>query len=77
MFPGLFVRIPHVHVEAVNKRAGAQGVGFFHLIEDRVVGLKVRGIYENPAAHVLIEAHKKLEQLVPESERRATNHYGI
>jgi argininosuccinate synthase len=40
----------------------------FHLIEDRVVGLKVRGVYENPAAHILIQAHKNLEQLVSTRE---------
>lgn len=44
------------------------GVGVFHLIEDRLVGLKVRGVYENPGASILITAHKKLEQLVSTRE---------
>ncbi len=52
----------------LNKLGGTHGVGFFHLIEDRFVGLKVRGIYENPAAHILISAHKNLEQLVSTRE---------
>lgn len=52
----------------LNEIGGNHGVGFFHLIEDRVVGLKVRGIYENPAAHILIKAHKNLEQLVSTRE---------
>ncbi len=52
----------------LNEIGGFHGVGCFHLIEDRVVGLKVRGIYENPAAHILISAHKKLEQLVSTRE---------
>jgi argininosuccinate synthase len=52
----------------LNTIGGNHGVGFFHLIEDRVVGLKVRGIYENPAAHILIQAHKNLEQLVSTRE---------
>jgi argininosuccinate synthase len=38
------------------------------LIEDRIVGLKVRGIYENPAATILVQAHKKLEMLVSTRE---------
>lgn len=52
----------------LNEIGGKHGVGFFHLIEDRVVGLKVRGIYENPAAHILIQGHKNLEQLVSTRE---------
>ena len=52
----------------LNEIGGKHGVGVFHLIEDRVVGLKVRGIYENPAAHILIQAHKKLEMLVSTRE---------
>lgn len=52
----------------LNEIGGTHGVGVFHLIEDRVVGLKVRGIYENPAAHILIQAHKNLEQLVSTRE---------
>jgi argininosuccinate synthase len=47
-----------------NKIGAKHGVGTFNLIEDRLVGLKVRGIYENPGATILISAHKKLEQLV-------------
>jgi argininosuccinate synthase len=44
---------------------GAQhGVGVVQLIEDRLIGLKVRGVYENPGASILIAAHRKLEQLV-------------
>lgn len=48
----------------LNKIGGKHGVGFIHLIEDRIVGLKVRGVYENPAAAILIAAHKNLEKLV-------------
>ena len=55
-------------IPAVNKIGAKHGVGYFHLIEDRLIGLKVRGIYENPAAHILIEAHKNLEQLVSTRE---------
>lgn len=55
-------------IMSLNKIGGENAVGYFHLIEDRIVGLKVRGIYENPAAHILISAHKKLEQLVSTRE---------
>ena len=48
----------------LNKVAGKHGVGIVHHIEDRVVGLKVRGIYEQPAAHTIIKAHKELEKYV-------------
>lgn len=40
------------------------GIGITHLIEDRVVGLKVRGVYEEPAAEIIIQAHKNLEKMV-------------
>ncbi|MEM9686429.1 MAG: argininosuccinate synthase, partial [Bacteroidota bacterium] len=53
---------------ATNKIGARHGVGVFHLIEDRLVGLKVRGIYENPGASILIKAHKNLEQLVSTRE---------
>ncbi len=43
-------------------------IGVFPLIEDRFVGLKVRWIYENPAATILVKAHKNLEQLVSTRE---------
>src|SRR6056297_3711711 len=46
----------------LNDIGGKHAVGVFHLIEDRIVGLKVRGVYENPAATLLIKAHKNLEQ---------------
>ena len=47
-----------------NKVGAEHGVGVFQLIEDRLVGLKVRGVYENPGASILIAAHQNLEQLV-------------
>jgi argininosuccinate synthase len=48
----------------LNKIAGANGVGRIDLIEDRVVGLKSREVYECPGSVTLIEAHKALERLV-------------
>jgi len=51
-------------VEKLNKIAGAHGVGVVHMFEDRLVGLKNGGIYELPAADVIIKAHKHLEKYV-------------
>ena len=51
-------------VTATNKLVGKHGVGYTILIEDRLVGLKVRGVYEAPAAHVITLAHYNLEKLV-------------
>ncbi|MFA4931195.1 MAG: argininosuccinate synthase [Patescibacteria group bacterium] len=48
----------------LNELAGRHGVGIVHHLEDRVVGLKVRGVYEQPAAAVIIKAHKNLEKYV-------------
>jgi len=48
----------------LNKRAGANGVGRIDMIEDRVVGLKSREVYECPGSVTLIEAHIALERLV-------------
>jgi argininosuccinate synthase len=51
-------------IEYVNNRAGYHGVGITDHIEDRVVGIKSREIYEAPAATSIIECHKDLEKLV-------------
>src|SRR5918996_964972 len=48
----------------VNDKAGAHGVGIVDHIEDRVVGIKSREVYEAPAAVAIIEAHKDLEKMV-------------
>ena len=48
----------------LNKIAGKHGVGVIHLVEDRLVGVKNRGVYELPGGHVIITAHKALEHYV-------------
>ena len=55
---------PVALIEKLNEIAGKHGVGRVDHIEDRLVGIKSREIYESPAAEVLIEAHKDLEKLV-------------
>jgi argininosuccinate synthase len=57
-------------VEGLNERAGAHGVGRTDMMEDRMLGLKVRENYEHPAATVLLAAHEALEQLVLTQEER-------
>ncbi|WP_279387470.1 argininosuccinate synthase [Rubrobacter taiwanensis] len=50
-------------IGALNAQAGAHGVGRIDMIEDRLVGIKSREIYEAPAALTIIQAHRELESL--------------
>ena len=52
----------------LNRRAGAQGVGRLDVVEDRLVGIKSREIYEAPGAMVLVTAHTELEHVTLERE---------
>jgi argininosuccinate synthase len=51
-------------IEALNVIGGRHGVGVIDLVEDRLVGMKSRGIYETPGGSLLYAAHSELEQLV-------------
>ncbi len=55
---------PVALVEKLNQVAGAHGVGRLDLVENRLVGIKSRGVYETPAGTVLHHAHRELERLV-------------
>ncbi len=55
---------PVALVEKLNQVAGAHGVGRLDLVENRLVGIKSRGVYETPAGTVLHLAHRELERLV-------------
>jgi argininosuccinate synthase len=55
---------PVALVEKLNTVAGAHGVGRLDLVENRLVGIKSRGVYETPAGTVLHHAHRELERLV-------------
>ena len=55
---------PVALLEALNEIAGAHGVGRADVVEDRLVGMKSRGVYETPGGTVLYAAHRELEQLV-------------
>jgi argininosuccinate synthase len=59
-------------VEKLNRVAGAHGVGRVDLVENRLVGMKSRGVYETPAGTVLHLAHREIERLVLD---RDTLHY--
>jgi len=61
---------PVALIEHLNERAGAHGVGRTDMMEDRMLGLKVRENYEHPAATVLLSAHEALEGLVLTREQR-------
>jgi argininosuccinate synthase len=54
----------------LNERAGAQGVGRLDMVEDRLVGIKSREVYEAPGAIALITAHQELEDLCVERDLR-------
>ena len=55
-------------IQALNERAGNAGVGRLDLVEDRLVGIKSREIYEAPGAIALITAHQELENVTVERE---------
>ncbi|CAN5783703.1 argininosuccinate synthase [soil metagenome] len=55
---------PVALLERLNEVAGLHGVGRIDLVEDRLVGMKSRGIYETPGGTLLYAAHSELEQLV-------------
>jgi argininosuccinate synthase len=55
-------------ISELNRRAGAQGVGRLDLVEDRLVGIKSREVYEAPGAVTLITAHQELENVTVERD---------
>jgi len=58
----------HRVIETLNDRGGRHAVGQTVLVENRLVGMKSRGVYETPGGTILYEAHKALEQLCLERE---------
>ncbi|HJT23836.1 MAG TPA: argininosuccinate synthase [bacterium] len=59
-------------MEKLNKLAAVYGIGRIDIVENRLVGMKSRGVYESPGATVLYEAHRALQSLTVERE---TLHY--
>jgi len=60
---------PYEAIVALNRRAGAQGVGRIDIVEDRLVGIKSREVYEAPGAIALITAHQELENVTVERDQ--------
>ncbi|WP_291378949.1 argininosuccinate synthase, partial [Demequina sp.] len=56
-------------IQEMNRRAGAHGVGRLDMVEDRLVGIKSREVYEAPGAIALIEAHRELENVTLERQQ--------
>jgi argininosuccinate synthase len=59
---------PYEAIVQMNQRAGAQGVGRLDMVEDRLVGIKSREVYEAPGAIALITAHQELENVTVERD---------
>lgn len=55
-------------LEKLNELGGKHGVGIVDIVENRVVGMKSRGVYETPGGTILMEAHSQLEELVLDRE---------
>ena len=51
-------------ITELNKLGGENGIGIIDIVENRVVGMKSRGVYETPGGTILYEAHQQLEELV-------------
>lgn len=59
-------------IEKLNKLGGENGIGILDIVENRLVGMKSRGVYETPGGAVLYAAHAKLEEITLDKE---TSHY--
>jgi len=51
-------------IRKLNTLGGSNGIGIIDIVENRVVGMKSRGVYETPGGTILLEAHQQLEELV-------------
>lgn len=63
---------PAALVTKLNELGAANGIGIADLVENRLVGMKSRGVYETPGGTILYAAHKSLEEITLD---RATSHY--
>lgn len=51
-------------IRTLNSLGGKHGIGIIDIVENRVVGMKSRGVYETPGGTILMEAHQQLEELI-------------
>jgi argininosuccinate synthase len=63
-----YTRAGHELIAALNRLGGRHGIGQVTLVENRLVGMKSRGVYETPGGTILYEAHRALEQLCLERD---------
>lgn len=66
---------PRPLVEELNKLGGAYGVGIADIVEDRLVGMKSRGVYETPGGAILYKAHEVLETITLDKETARVKQY--
>ena len=59
-------------IEGLNELGGANGIGIIDIVENRVVGMKSRGVYETPGGTILMAAHDQLEELCLDRETMET-----
>ncbi|MCL1803504.1 MAG: argininosuccinate synthase [Eubacteriaceae bacterium] len=62
-------------IRALNKIGGKHGIGIVDLVENRVVGMKSRGVYETPGGTILVYAHNDLEELCLDKESSLFKRY--
>lgn len=58
-------------IRELNRLGGKHGIGIVDIVENRVVGMKSRGVYETPGGTILMEAHDQLEELILDRETMA------
>ena len=58
-------------ITELNRLGGENGIGIVDIVENRVVGMKSRGVYETPGGTILMEAHRQLEELVLDRDTMA------
>ena len=58
-------------IRELNRLGGKHGIGIIDIVENRVVGMKSRGVYETPGGTILYEAHQQLEELVLDRDTTA------
>ena len=58
-------------IRELNRLGGKHGIGIVDIVENRVVGMKSRGVYETPGGTILMEAHRQLEELILDRDTMA------
>lgn len=59
-------------IRKLNELGGKHGIGIVDIVENRIVGMKSRGVYETPGGTILMEAHQQLEELILDKDTTIT-----